>query len=494
MSVRKPPLLPLPLDRAASLPLQRQLYGELRAAILAGRLAPGTRLPASRALAVELGVSRNTVLGAFDQLLGEGYVEGRHGAGTFVAAMPPDRLLAAARPTTATGRPLRSPRLSRRSRELTTTVRERPAGFGAFLPGLPDCSDFPFALWARLLAKSWRRPAPSLYAGGDRAGHAPLRAAIADYLRAMRGVACDAGRVIVVSGIRQAVDLTARLVIDPGDAAWVEEPGYFGVRAALAAMGARLVPVPVDEEGCRVEDAVRLAPDARLACLAPSQQYPLGGALSLSRRLALLDWARAADAWILEDDYDSEYRYAGRPLAALQGLDRDGRVVYVGSLSKVMFPSLRLAYLVAPEGLVDRFLAMRATIDDHPSAVVQPALAAFIADGHLAAHVRRMRRRYAARQAALLRAAARHLDGLLVLRPAEAGMHLVAELAPSLARRMDDQEAARRAAAAGIVVVPLSASYLQAPRRQGLLLGYAAVAEPAIGPAVRRLAAALAVG
>ena len=239
---------------------------------------------------------------------------------------------------------------------------------------------------------------------------------------------------------------------------------------------------------------MRLAPDARLACLAPSQQYPLGGALSLSRRLALLDWARAADAWILEDDYDSEYRYAGRPLAALQGLDRDGRVVYVGSLSKVMFPSLRLAYLVAPEGLVDRFLAMRATIDDHPSAVVQPALAAFIADGHLAAHVRRMRRRYAARQAALLRAAARHLDGLLVLRPAEAGMHLVAELAPALARRMDDQEAARRAAAAGIVVVPLSASYLQAPRRQGLLLGYAAVAEPAIGPAVRRLAAALAVG
>src|SRR5258708_10084945 len=194
------------------------------------------------------------------RLPGEGYVEARQGAGPFVAARPPDRRLAPAGWTAATGRPRRAPRLSRRSRELTTTVRERPAGFGAFLPGLPDCSDFPFALWARLLAKSWRRPAPSLYAGGDRAGHAPLRAAIADYLRAMRGVACDPDRVIVVSGIRQAIDLTARLVLDPGDPVWVEEPGYYGVRAALAAIGARLVPVPVDDEGCIVDQAVRLAP------------------------------------------------------------------------------------------------------------------------------------------------------------------------------------------------------------------------------------------
>src|SRR5262249_19536013 len=267
-----------------------------------------------------------------------------------------------------------------------------------------------------------------------------------------------------------------RLLLDPGDRVWLEDPGYAGVREVLRASGATLVPVPVDDEGLSVEAGARKAPDARLVCVAPSHQYPLGTVVTLGRRLELLAWARWAGAWVIEDDYDSEFRYAGRPLAALQGLDEDGRVIYVGSFSKVLFPSLRLGYLVAPPGLVDAFIAARSTLDDHAAMTAQPALAAFIAEGHFAAHIRRARKLYAARQTALLAAADRHLQGSLDLSPASAGMHLIAGLAPRLAARMDDRLAASRAAAHGITVAPLSAFHMAAPRRQGLLLGYAGVA------------------
>ncbi|HWA42773.1 MAG TPA: PLP-dependent aminotransferase family protein [Hypericibacter adhaerens] len=487
------PLLDLDIDEAAPAPLHRQLYEGLRKAILAGRLAPRGRLPSSRALASELGLSRNTVLAAFEQLASEGYLEARRGSGSRVAATLPDlspprrrapsRSEAQAKP--AVGLSARGLSLSKASDARATR------GDGAFAPAIPDLDIFPFELWSRLLARSWRRPTLAMATGRDAGGYLPLRAAIADYLRRVRAVRCEPEQVIVLSGIRQAVDLAVRLLLDAGDRVWLEDPGYAGVREVLRASGARLVPVPVDGEGLSVKAGARKAPDARLVCVAPSHQYPLGTVMTLGRRLELLAWARQAGAWVIEDDYDSEFRYAGRPLAALQGLDEDGRVIYVGSFSKVLFPSLRLGYLVAPPALVDAFTAARSTLDDHAAMTAQPALAAFIAEGHFAAHIRRTRKLYAARQAALLAAADRHFRGLLELAPAPAGMHLLAGLAPALAARMDDRAATARAAAAGITVSPLSAFQMTSPRRQGLLLGYAGVPEDRIEPAAIRLAAAL---
>jgi len=485
------PLLAVDLDAGSETPLHRQLYDALRRAILDGRLAAGARLPSSRGLSFELGLSRNTVLSALDQLVSEGYVEGRTGSGTFVASVLPDE---AAAPQPGQLRPLAcqsAGAISARGRTLAGPLPSARAQRGAFAIGQPELDAFPFDLWARLLARHWRHPASALALGGDPAGYAPLRVAIADHLRRVRAVTCTADQVIVVSGIRQAVDLTVRLLLEPGDQVWMEEPGYPGIRAVLSAADLRLVPVPVDAHGLDVAAGAAAAPHARLACVAPSHQYPLGVVMSLARRLDLLAWAREAQAWIIEDDYDSEYRYAGRPLAAMQGLDRDGRVIYVGSFSKVLFPSLRLGYLVVPPALVDAFRAARATLDDHAPMTPQPALADFIAEGHFAAHLRRMRRLYAARQQALLGAASRHLDGLLDLAPDEAGMHLTASLSPSLAARMDDTAAAAKAARAGIATTALSGFYMGEARRQGLLLGYAAFDDAAIEDAARRLARAL---
>jgi len=498
------PLLSLDLDDAlepGAQPIHRRLYDGLRRAILAGRLAAGARLPSSRALAAELGLSRNTVLAALEQLASEGYVEGRSGSGTYVARALPDP--APDRPSGAPPEGRSAPETARpasgcpsvRGRLLVSrpwSARGASAGERRpFAVGLPEIDAFPFELWARLLGRRWRHPSATMVVGGDPAGYPPLRAAIADHLRRVRAVDCTADQVIVVSGIRQAVDLTVRLLLDPGDEVWVEEPGYPGIRAVLGAADLRIRPLPVDEDGLDVAAGARLAPGARLACVAPSHQYPLGVVMSLKRRLDLLGWARESGAWVIEDDYDSEFRYAGRPLAAMQGLDRDGRVIYVGSFSKSLFPSLRLGYLVAPPALVDAFLAARATLDDHAPMIAQPALADFIAEGHFAAHLRRMRRLYAARQQALLDAAARHLENLLRLAPDQAGMHLVAELLPGLARRMDDRSAAARANAAGLAAIALSTFYMGRPRRQGLLLGYAAMREEEMDAAVQRLAAAL---
>ncbi len=524
------------LDPDAPEPLFRQLYGELRQAILGGRLMPGARMPASRAFADELEVSRNTVLGAYEQLLSEGYLEMRPGSGTYVAADLPD--LAPERPTgrqsTAKARGnggaptpealLAETPLPLAKRAVTLiapeadTRQSRDQVDGSpwspcFTPGLPDCSDFPFAVWSRLLAKSWRDPQTALINGGDPGGYLPLREAVADYLRQVRGIDCRAEDVLIVSGIRQAIDLTCRLLLDPGDPVWIERPGFPGLRAAIAAQGGKLVHVPVDDEGLDVGDGLRQAPHARLACVAPSHQYPLGVVMSLQRRLALLAWAREAKAWILEDDYDSEYRYTGRPLAALRSLDEDGRVIYMGSLSKLLFPSLRLGYLVTPPQLTAAFRQARAVIDDQPAMSTQPALAAFFQSGLLAAHVRRMRKRYARRQQLLLAAAEKHLAGQITLRPDEAGLHLVGQLVGAVARQYSDEALSTRLYQAGLVVPPLS-RYDIGPvgqstgqqvgqpakqiggqiggqaggRHRGLMFGYAAVPDALIEPAMARIA------
>jgi len=314
-----------------------------------------------------------------------------------------------------------------------------------------------------------------------------LREAVAAYLGAARAVRCEPEQVIVVAGAQQALDLAARVLTDAGDSVWVEEPGYLGAKGALAAAGARLVPVPLDEEGLSVEAGARLAPAARLIYASPSHQYPTGVTMSLSRRLALLEWAGRAGAWVLEDDYDSEYRYAGRPLAALQGLDREQRVVYLGTFSKVLFPALRIGYIVVPEDLVDAFRAARSLSDRHSPTVEQAVLADFIVEGHFARHIRRMRALYAERQAALVAAGREELGGLLELRPADAGLHLTGLLPAGVS----DREASLAAEARGVEAQPLSAFHLGPARRAGLVLGYAAYDGREIREGARQLAAAL---
>ena len=479
------------LDGANGVPLYRQLYDELRAAILTGQLRAGTRLPSTRELAAELSVSRNTVLNAFEQLLAEGYVEGQVGSGTYVSRALPDELLharalqARAQRTAGAGRTL-----ARRAQvyaDARVNVSRDATHTRPFRPGTPALDLFPHALWARLLARRWRRPTRDLLGYTAAAGYAPLREAVAAYVGAARAVRCEAEQVIVVAGTQQAFDLVARLLVDEGDAVWIEEPGYVGARAAFAGGGARVVPVPVDEEGLDVRAGARSAPAARLIYVTPSHQYPTGVTMTLPRRLALLEWASGAGAWVLEDDYDSEYRYAGRPLAALQGLDSEGRVIYLGTFSKVLFPALRLGYMVVPPDLIEVFTNARGLASRFSPTIEQAVLADFINEGHFARHIRRMRALYAERQEILLDAAARDLTGLLEVRPDPAGIHLVGRLPAGV----DDADASRAAAAVGIDAQPLSAFRLKRGGRGGLLLGYAAYDERQIRHGVRQLAAAL---
>ncbi|MBT4044104.1 MAG: PLP-dependent aminotransferase family protein [Rhodospirillaceae bacterium] len=500
-------LVAMDLDRDGGAPLYRQLYEGFRLMILDGRLPSGSRLPANRVLAQDLALSRNTVANALQQLLAEGYVETRKGDGTYVASELPDarpntlerrrgehlasRQLSPDRPghyetPQFTGAP-RHYGLSRRGSTLAAISRTPYNTEKAFAPG-PDLKNFPFDIWARLMTRFWRRPSSELTVSRDAGGYPPLKAAIAAYLGAMRGVRCDPGQIIIVSGAQQAINLAAQVLLDHDDQALVEEPGYGGIRGALTAAGIRTALVPVDDEGMDIAQGESRAPLARFACVAPSHQFPLGVVMSLRRRLALIEWARRRQGWILEDDYDSEYRYSGRPLAALQGLDTTGRVIYVGSFSKVLFPALRLGYLVVPPDLVDPFIRARRVLDDHAAMLAQPVLASFIEDGHFAAHVRRMRRLYAARQDALLDTAKRELSGLLDIAADEAGMHLIAWPGDVLSGTMDDNGVVTAAAQSEVTAMALSATYAGKPARHGLMLGYAAHTEEAIVQGVRCLA------
>ena len=471
--------LPLPalvLEAGSSTPLHRQIYFEIRRAILDGRLRPGARLPASRALARDLGISRNTVTSAFDQLAAEGYVEARTGAGSFVPAhLPEDQITKGPRSEPRSpGSVTAGLAPSRRAFRLISVAGE-PTSRKPFAPGLPEVELFPFKEWARLLGRHWRRPAQKDLMGAAPGGDPRLCAAVADYLATARAVFCRPEQVIITAGSRQALDLAARVLIDPGDTVWVEEPGYRPTAAVLGAAGARLVPVPVDDEGLSIADGLRLGPRPRLICISPSHQYPLGVTMSLGRRLALLETARAAKSFVLEDDYDSEYRYAGRPLAALQGLDQGGHVIYLGTLSKVMFPGVRLGYMVVPDHLLDAFLKVRTLIDAHPSSIAQAALADFIEEGHLAGHIRRMRPLYAERQAALIQAL-EPVAERLTLTPAEAGMHLVGRLDPG----EDDRAMAKTAHDLGVQAPALSTYFQGPPSTAGLVLGYAGVDDATI--------------
>lgn len=472
-------------DRA----LSTQVYASLRRAILAGELGAGARLPSTRTLARDLDVSRNTVLLAYDQLLAEGYVEGRAGSGTYVAQALPETPAASAR---AAARAKTTPaRLSAYGARVAAIRFASPRGPDQRLPydfryGTPQVAQFPHAVWRRLLARHARGSTVTTMAYGPPEGAPALRQAIAAYLRRSRAVVCDPAQVLIVNGSQQALDLTARVLIDAGDTVALEEPNYLGARWAFRAAGARVVPVPVDADGLDVARLGRDRTRARLVYATPSHQFPTGVVMSLSRRLALLEWASANRAWVVEDDYDSEYRYEGRPIEAVQGLDRSGRVIYVGTASKVLFPALRLGYLVVPPTLVEPFTAAKWVTDRHSATLEQLVLADFIADGHFERHLRRSRTRNAARRAALLAALHAELGDRVDVVGANAGVHLLVwlrDLSPAAVPALID--GARRE---GVGVYSIAPYYLRPPRQAGLMLGYAALDERTIREGIRRLA------
>jgi GntR family transcriptional regulator / MocR family aminotransferase len=475
------------LDRKSTQPLYRQLYKLIRDMIVEGELRARARLPSTRSLADGLGLSRHTVSTAVEQLLGEGYLVGRPGSGTYVsgnfAARCPERLLAQPGPPQA--------RLSQRGQRLSCAGRspfnwdlgEVRAGFPV---GMPAVDHFPATQWARVLAQAWRDTARGRLGYQHPLGHAGLRQEIAAYLRASRGLACTGDQVVIAAGSQNSLDLSYRLLADPGDVVAMEDPGYLGARAAASAAGLRIAAVPVDNDGLDVSVLEALEPAPRLVFVTPTHQFPLGVTMSLERRLALVAWARQTGAWILEDDYDSEYRYGGRQLDPLTVLDRAGRVVYIGTFSKVLFPSLRLGYLVLPPGLVDGFEAAHLCSDIHRPVLEQAALARFMGQGHFAQHLRRTRELHAERRTCLLEAARHRLSGLLDVQPAIAGLHLLGRLPEGL----DDQAVRDAAAGRGLDVWPLSLHAVNHPGH-GLLLGYGGVSPALISSGVTALAGAI---
>lgn len=464
--------LHLTLDRSSAVPLHRQIYEELRRKLLDGLLRPGQRVPSTRALAEDLGVSRLPVLSAYDQLLHEGYLEGRTGSGTYVGAALPDDLLRS--PGGATGASRRAPQ---------APLRDDGGSLGPFRMSLPALDQFPHALWARLVARHAYALNHGQMAYGSPAGVTALRSAIAEHLRAARAVRCEADQILVVSGSQAALRLIAAVLLHRGARVAIEDPGYPGARAALSAGGGEVVPVPVDAEGLSVASLRRRGAGIRAAYVTPSHQYPLGISMTAARRFALLDWAVRQDAWILEDDYDSEYRYVSRPLGALQGMDARERVIYIGTFSKVLFPSVRVGYLVVPPPLWDRFLEAREAFDLFSPTLYQLALAEFLREGHFARHLRRMRGIYLQRRNALLAGLERHCAGRLAVHNADAGLH-VAVLLPD---HQDDQEVVRRMAARGLTATALSTCYAGPARHNGLLLGFGGATERRVSEATRVL-------
>ncbi len=456
----------------AGTPLFRQIYARVRDAILAGELREGARLPSVRLLAAQLPASRTTVQAAYDLLAAEGLVTGRGAAGTVVGPVSP-------------------------ASRLPTPERPAPAGvipgieLGAaprpFQMGLPAIDQFPRKVWCRLAAQAARGLTDASIVYQDPGGDPALRQAIVAYLAVARGVTCTAAQVIVTSGFLGALALVAAALLRPGDKVWVEDPGYFIARQLLELAGLVPVPVPVDAEGIDVDAGIARAPDARLVVVTPTHQFPLGMTLSLRRRLALVEWARSSGARIVEDDYDSEYRYLGRPPQALGGLDEHGRVLHVGTFSKVLFPSLRLGYLVAPPAEAERLLRARFLLGGHASALDQAILCLLMRSGGFSRHIGRMRRLYAARRTALASALERHAGDLGRVEMAAGGMHLLLRLPDG----SDDVAMAAAAWKHGLAARALSSLALQAGAGRALLLGFASLPEASADAAASRLRAAL---
>jgi GntR family transcriptional regulator / MocR family aminotransferase len=472
--------------RESDTPLFRQLYLQLRAAILSRRLRPGTKLPSTRELASQLGVSRSAAVIAYEQLLAEGYTSGRHGSGTFISPDLPEPI---------EGNPQR--RKKPDAAAASKAVPMQPLGDFVDVTVQSDARPFNLGrtlidhrtleLWRKLSARTFRSLDASHFGYSDPRGTLELRKAICDYLQAARAVRCDPEQIVVTAGTQQAIDIVIRILPNRNKEVWVEDPGYPLTRQALLAVGATVHPIPVDGQGIDVGRGIQSAPNACAVFVTPSHQFPTGVVLSMARRLELLAWARKKDAWIVEDDYASEFRYGGRPLASLQGLDEGERVIYIGTLNKALFPGLRLGYAVIPHALLRSFVAARYLMDRQPSTLSQAVVAAFMEQGHFAAHIRRMRVLYREQRDELVAAIERRLGADLTVNAPDQGMHLVA----FTRRGLSDIAIERAGHQNGVVVRPMSQLYFASAPRSALVLGFSGHTRQTIAPAVERLARAV---
>ena len=471
------------IDRNSGKPVNRQLYQVIREGILSHEIPGGLQLPSTRDLARELRMSRNTVTYAYEQLTAEGYVETRVGAGTFVADTVPDQIPEAAPSKTRVNKES-GPGLSSRGAQIVQQAGAYRLQWGAFMPGVPDLTMFPNRAWSRLQNKYWRRPRPDLLTYGHGGGYLPLREAIAEYLHVARSVNCSADQVVITSGIHQSIDLAAKLLAEAGDRVWLEDPCYWGTRSVLRSLNLQPLPVAVDAEGIDLRNGDWSNPP-RFIFVTPSHQYPLGPVMSLSRRRMLLEYAAVHNAWIMEDDYDSEFRYNSRPLAALQGMDTHDRVLYLGSFSKTLFPGLRIGFLVVPQALASSFATGLSELYRGGQLYTQAVLADFITQGHFASHIRRMRVLYEERLRLLQQAIQQHFGDELPTSGGDAGLHLTLGLPDDC----DDTAISRHAQSEGIIARPLSRYYMMEEcARRGLILGYACVPNETIAPTFDRLA------
>ena len=483
-------LLPMiTVDRRLSRPLHWQVYAAFRAAIVDGRLRPGQRIPSTRLLASEIGMSRFPVLNAYAQLLAEGYLQTRVGSGTVVSSSIPEQMTSAEPARTKKPATSISPRTVARRCSLFPPKERMPwmLHHGPFRVGEVAVDRFPMHIWSALLARRARDWNPECAHYGDLLGLEALRNAIANYLRTARSVRCEARQILIVNGSQQALEIAARILLNPGDRVWMEDPNYRLAREVFIINGCIPVPVPVDAEGLNVSSGIKSCRKARAAFVTPSHQFPLGVTMSASRRLQLVEWANKTGAWIIEDDYDSEYRYESMPIASLQGLDSNSRVIYIGTFSKVLFPALRLGYLVVPNDLIDRFFTMRRVMDLGPPTLTQSVLADFIEEGHFARHIRRMRMHYAELRHILADSLRQTFGDALKIVGDEAGMHVT--VIPQ--NKCDDEEAAKRAPQYSLSLWPLSRFYQRNPR-QGFVLGFGGTTKTEIPPAVRKLSHLLA--
>lgn len=474
------------LDPNSERPMYRQLYDWFQQAILNGQLRPGQRVPSSRRLAAELQISRIPVFNAYEQLCAEGYLETFVGAGTCVARSIPDaelrpphgKQLPVSRRSLARAGPRR---ISQRAAALTNTATQPCLNIlGAFRVSLPALDHFPIGTWSKLVARHSRSLDWEMMAYGDAMGHVGFREAIAQYLATVRGVRCCASQILVTTGSQQALQICAHVLLDQEDSVAVEDPGYPGARQAFLASRAKLIPVPVDDEGMQVGELIRHQDSVRAVYITPSHQYPLGVTMSATRRMQLLNWAARKGTWIIEDDYDSEYRFGSRPIVSLQGLDKHAKVIYIGTFSKVLFPAIRLGYVVVPQDLVPAISSYREAADIFPATLYQAVLTDFIREGHFAGHIRRMKMLYMDRRNCLVQALNAEMGGTLQVVGSEAGMHLVA----LLPRGVNDAAISRKAAERGISAMPLSSCYLRLAKRKGLILGFGATNAQQIKQAV----------
>lgn len=472
--------------------MHRELYEFIKLEILEGSLSGGSRLPPSRVLGQELGISRNTVLCAYDQLLAEGYVTASVGQGTFVADVPsrPTQLLLPQSSETAA--PIAGPDLlpwSVRGAQLLTQSRASNLQWGAFVAGVPDISVFPRQIWLRLLNRHWRRSSVEALSYSTVGGHPALRRALAEHLHLARSVRCEPEQIVITSGIHQAIDVVSRLLADPGDSAWVEDPGYWGTRSILTNNGIKVTPIPVDDYGMAPSPEQFNGPVPRFIFTTPSHQYPLGMPMSLSRRLMLINYAQQKGCWIAEDDYDSEFRFEGRPLASLQGLDSSERVIYMGTFSKTLFPAIRTGYMVLPKSIAEHAVKALSELYREGQLVQQAALADFMSEGHYSAHIRRVRLLYGKRHALLRQSIARHFGDTWPVATQDTGLHLVL----MLPAEMNDVHISNELRSRQIVARPLSHYYSNTENIQkGLLLGYACVPEELIDQGVQVVAKVIA--